>query len=427
MYFRKLSGLLLLGTLWVSASCGDDNKGSGVLGFGTACTTDKECEAYELQCGPDDKCIQCVTSSDCKSNERCLANLCKVPDECETTRDCKNDQVCNERASVCVECLFSSDCAKGARCTNNSCVSRQPCKFTSDCSNNLLCDADAGFCVSCRDDGDCSSRRVCDDNECVVPPEPGEGGAGGEGTAGSSGSSGSSGTAGNGGRAGSGGTGGSGGNGGVSGGGTAGGGMSGGGMGGMGGEPNACGCLDSEECTPDDERCVDAGLIDDFVVCDNEILAIAGRTGTWAASADFDVVIGSGYSDPGASFGDRTCAAWLTGGAVENGTETTFAYIGFSLNQGAAYDLSGYLGLDFVLESNGPVQVELKTTGGGSFQYTVAAAPDSAPRSAPFSLMTKMDDSTEEIPPDLQTVNEVRFAAPDRTEFALAVHQVSLY
>lgn len=428
MHFRSLLGFTLLGLFAVSASCSSDDRNGGVPGYGLSCMTDKECTSYSLLCGPEDSCVQCLSEDDCDRLESCVAGLCQVPQDCEDSRDCTGDQVCNETAGVCVQCLKSSDCAKGQSCADNACVTKQACDYTSDCDNGLLCDADAGFCVTCREDNDCPSRRVCEGNECVVP-STGNGGTDSGGT-------------GSGGRGGTG----SGGNGGV--GGTSSGGYSGGGFGGVptagtgtggrggvsgstgnGGEagigPIDCDCQLGEACTPD-LRCVDERVIDDFVVCDEEILAIAGRSGVWTGEADTDVNITYDYGNPGSQWADHTCAAWATGGAVLNGVNTDFAFIGFMLNEGDAYSLAAYDGLELKLESSDYVQVVLKTVGGGYFQYTLTPLTGSNLRYAPFSGMAKMANSLENIL-NLNNVYEVQFSVTDRTTFGLAIHSVTLY
>jgi hypothetical protein len=419
MHFRSLFGFTLLGVLVVSASCGSDNNGNGVPGFGVACTTDKECTSYSLLCGPEEKCVQCLSESSCERVESCVAGLCKVPQSCEDSRDCSGDQVCNETVGVCVQCLETSDCAKGQTCAKNSCVTRQSCEYTSDCDDGLLCDVDAGFCVACREDGDCPSRRICEENECVVPSSSGEGGEGGTANGGKSGSGGG----GRGGTA-SGGYSGGGYGGSLSGGSAGKGGMSGaGGLGEAGAGPLDCDCLPGAACTPD-LRCVDENLIDDFVVCDEEILAIQGRSGSWTAEADTDVDISYGYGNPG--WADPTCAAWATGSTALNAIATEFAFIGFTLNDGDPYSLVGYTGLQIKLESENSVQVVLKTTGGGNFQATLAPFAGSNERSTPFASMLMTDDSLEAVL-DLSSVYEVNFSVTDRTAFGLAIHGVTLY
>jgi Cys-rich repeat protein len=426
MHFRSLLGFALLGTFAVSASCSSEDKGGGIPGFGVTCTSDKECTSYSLLCGTDDTCVQCLNEDDCDRLENCVAGVCQVPQDCEDSRDCSGDQVCNETAGVCVQCLASSDCAKGQTCARNSCVTKQPCDYTSDCEGGLLCDADAGYCVTCREDDDCPSRRVCEDNECVVPSSGGGGtNSGGTGSGGRGGTS----SGGNGGIAGTGSGGYSGGgNGGVSTGGTGGTAGSSGSTGsaGEGGAgPIDCDCQLGDACTPD-LRCVDERVIDDFVVCDEEILAIAGRSGVWTGEADSDVNITYDYGDPGSQWADHSCAAWATGGAVLNGVATDFAFIGFMLNAGEPYDLSAYDGLELKLESSDYVQVVLKTTGGGYFEYPLSPLSGSNFRYAPFAAMAKMANSLEDTL-DLTSVYEVQFSVTDRTTFGLAVHSVTLY
>lgn len=412
MHVRKLSGFLLLGAFWASASCGSDNKNSGIRGFGIACETDKECVSYSLLCGLEDKCVQCLEEDDCERSENCMAGLCKVPQDCEDSRDCADDLVCNETLGSCVQCITTKDCPTGRTCAKHNCVLRQACEFTSDCVDGLLCDADAGFCVACRDDDDCPSRRVCEDNECVSPSS--SGGAGGGGTGGG----GTGGRAGSGGKAGSGG----GGRGGGGAGGVSGGASGGSGEGGEG--PLDCGCSAGTACTPD-LRCVSDTVIDDFFVCDDEIVAIQGRHGVWSGGADLNVDFTLGYGDPGTTYEDRSCAAWMAGSAG-NGAGTAFAFMGFTLNGGQAYDLSAYSGLLVRLESGHAVQVVLKTIGGGSFQATLPyVQAGTVERTVLFSSLTKMDGSSEDVP-DLVNVSEVQFAVPDRTLFGVAIHGVAL-
>jgi hypothetical protein len=207
------------------------------------------------------------------------------------------------------------------------------------------------------------------------------------------------------------------------------------GEGGVGGALD-CGCSDGYDCTPD-LRCVAATVIDDLLDCDKHILSIAGRTGDWAADADSGIAPTSGFMDPGGTFSDRTCAAWLIGGELTvDDPNATFAFIGFRLNVDAldealAYDLSQYTGLKIQLETMSSiptsVQVVLKTTGGGYFQYTVGSSDGSSSlRSAPFAAMVMTDDSAE-LELDLSTVNEIQFSVANPRAFALAIHGVTLY
>jgi hypothetical protein len=309
-----------------------------------------------------------------------------------------------------VQCLETRDCQSGQRCASQQCVDAETCEFTSDCSDGLLCDPDAGMCVTCRNDRDCPATRVCEANECVVPGG-GEGGEGGTGpTAGTGGTPNAgtpnagtpnAGTPNMGGSAGSAGSSGS------------------------GGSDPACECLGlNEVCTPD-ERCVDANIVDDLYDCDDEILQIEGRSGPWSGDADIGINFMRGFGDPGTGWSDRTCAAWATCGAIGIGN-TTFAFIGFMLNDGSAYSLAGYYGLRIQLESDNVIQVVLKTTGGGYFQYQLGPIAGSNLREAPFTFMTPMANSLE-LNLNLATVYEVQFSPTTPESCGYAIHRVELY
>jgi hypothetical protein len=421
MQQRSVIGWVLAAAFCASVSCGGGDGTSSVpKGYGLACTSDKDCTKYELLCSPStDKCVQCLGDSDCKSSQACQTGLCKTPQECEDSRDCSGDQVCNEKAGSCVDCLSTRDCKTGQLCSQNTCSDRPICDYTSDCTDGLVCDVDLRVCVTCRTDTDCGYKRVCEDSECVAESTSGTGGEGGESTGGTGGKSTAGTDAGgtlSGGKGGVGGTGGK------------------GGTGGTGGTPvvdDCGGCGLGQACTPD-LRCVDTTLIDDLEDCDDEIIAIEGRNGTWAADADTGINLMHGFTDPGSGWIDHTCAAWAVGGELTaNDPNATFAFIGFRLNvneldEGLAYDLSSYNGIQLKLESASSVEVVLKTTGGGYFQVILAPFAGSNLRTAPFASMLKMNNSAETLL-DLSTVYEVQFSVSDPSDFGLAVHRVELY
>jgi hypothetical protein len=378
--------------------------------------SDKECNGFSLLCDDgEEKCVQCLGPDDCKPAEECLSGLCKSPQQCEDSRDCGAETVCNETVGVCVECLETPDCDGDQKCVSQKCVAQQTCEFTSDCEDGLLCDVDAGLCVTCRTDRDCPSRRVCEDHECVVPGSEGEGGEGGSGTAGTKATAGTP----NGGTP-------SGGSGGSSSG--SGGSAGSSGSGGSGGTTPDCDCTLGNVCTADD-RCVAPTVIDDFVECDSAILEIEGRIGSWYADADTDVDFTYDFGDPGPTWSDQTCAAWIEGGAVENGTLTTFAILSAILNDGDYYDLSGFGGIQVQLESDYDVDVVLKTAG-GLFRGTLVGLDNdmSNSRTMPFgSLVSDTAPGSIFIADYLDSVLEIQFAARDRTSFGFAVHHLELY
>jgi len=438
---RTVFGWLLAGAFCAAVSCGGGGNGSSTpQGFGVPCKASKDCATYDLVCGPDKKCVQCLGDAICESGQVCSAGLCKTQDDCTHSRDCSGSQVCDEDAGVCVDCLTSRDCAEGQKCADHTCSDRPVCEFTSDCADGLVCLIDPGVCVSCRDDDDCSSTRVCEDYECVVPEPVSSGGK-----SGTAGSGGKSGTAGGGGRANNGGTGGTTSVAGTATGGTGGkagaGGMSGSGgsvvgESGAGGAGEDCGCLATQACTPD-LRCVSSTLVDDLLDCDDQILPIAGRQGDWAAEADTGIGFSYGFDDPGAGWTDRSCAAWATGDELTvDDPAATFAFVGFRLNvddldEGLAYDLSQYNGIQIQLETKASVptsvQVVVKTTGGGYFQVTLSPVDGALyTRSASFAAMSMMDNSAELVL-DPSTIYEVQFSVVDPSAFAFAIHRVALY
>jgi hypothetical protein len=435
MLHRSAFGWLLASAFCASVSCGGGHNSAAPQGFGLPCKANKDCSTYSLLCGTEQKCVECLGDAICKTGEVCSAGLCTAEEECSDSRDCSGVQVCDEDAGVCVDCLTSLDCQAGQKCSSNTCSDRPTCQFTSDCDDGLVCLVKPGVCVTCRTDDDCGVKRVCEDYECVAPKPAGSGGSDSGGSA----SGGKSNAAGSGGKA----TAGAAGTftGGVDAGGKAGvGGMSGSagsiGEGGAGGGGVDCGCLVTQTCTPD-VRCVAPTLIDDLFDCDNVILAIEGRKGNWAADADLGISMTYGFTDPGATWANRTCAAWASGSELTlNNPEATFAFIGFLLNadaldEGLAYDLSQYSGIQIALETKAAtptsVQVVLKTTGGGYFQYTLTPANGATYlRSAPFTSMSMMANSVEYVL-DPSTINEIQFSVVNPKAFAFAIHNVSLY
>ncbi len=425
MNHRTVLGWSLVGAFAVVVSCSSDgNNGSGPpAGYGKECSSDKECAPYSLLCGDEDECVQCLDNSDCKRSELCSAGLCRAADTCESSRDCSRDQVCDDSLALCVDCVSSDDCLNGQVCVKNSCVKQQTCKATRDCAAGLVCDPD-GLCVECVEDSDCDSVQVCRASVCTDPGGAnGSGGDGGNPDIGEGGKSGNTAGTDSGGKSGGSGSGGTNTSGSHSGGSQSGGGS--GGSSSNGGAGNVCTCSGADVCTPDD-RCVAPTLLDDLFDCDDQILEIEGRSGPWAADADADINLMFGFGNPGSGWADHSCAAWATGGIAPSAVDVSFAFIGFLINDGSAYDLSDYTGLRIKLESDADVQVVLKTTGGGYFDYVLTPIAGSNLRSAPFSGMTYMANS-EETSLDLSTVYEVQFSPTDPTAFGMAVHRVELY
>jgi hypothetical protein len=401
-----------------------------------ACKADKDCASYDLFCGAAATCVQCKGSSDCNPADECSAGLCKLPVKCSDESACSSDQVCDTGFHRCVECVNNKDCKQGLICRQSSCVDQATCQFTSNCSGGLVCDMAQHLCVTCRNDADCGLKEVCTDNDCLPLTASGGKGSGGASGAGgkATGGTNAGGTATAGTSAGgtaSGGVGGTaaggtapGGSGGVSGSGT--GGDSGSvGLGGEGGAAGAggatgCDCVGGDVCTPD-LSCVPPTLIDDLLDCNDQILEIQGRKGFWLAEADSGINLTHGYTNPGATWADPTCAAWATGGSAVGAINVSYADIFFNINDGLSYNLSAYAGLQLKLESDGEVNVILGTSTAAYFSYKLPAITGSNLRTVPFVSMSKSGT------PSLTDIRTVEFAPALPSNFGLAVHKVSLY
>ena len=440
MQRRSVLGWALVFGFSVAVSCGGGGSSTGPQGFGLACKADNDCSAYHLLCGAAATCVQCASKSDCNPADACSSGLCKPPVKCSDSGDCSGDQVCATDFHLCVDCVTNKDCKAGLICRKNTCADQTSCEYTSDCSDGLLCEMSQHLCVTCRTDADCGLRQVCTDNDCEpLSPSGGKGSGGksatgGDAAGGSSGKTnggtsfggtsfgGTSGGAGSGGTS-VGGTAGAG-SGGVSGagGGSGAGGSAGLGEGGAAGNAGAsgCDCVGGDACTPD-LRCVPPTLIDDLLDCNDHILEIQGRKGFWLADADSGINLMYGYTSPGASWADPTCAAWATGGSAVGALNTTYAFIYFNLNDGLSYDLSAYSGLQVKLESDGDVNVILGTSSAATFSFKLLTQAGSNLRSVPFVSMTKSGN------PSLSNVVSVEFAPTVPSKFGLAVHKVSLY
>jgi hypothetical protein len=308
---------------------------------------------------------------------------------------------------VLTTALFVACFSAGDNDSSSSAFGRA-CESDSECeAHSLVCDEVRG-CVQCRVDGECSGDQLCLAGKCEDRGSGGSAGTGGGSEAGATSSAGGTpGGAGDSGDAGNGGAG------------------PGSAEAGAGGAGEGCRCSDGLACDADG-ACVDPDLLDDLADCDVNIIEVAGRSGEWYADADTGINQAFAVSSPGSSWGDQSCAAWSTGGPLEVGTQT-WAVMGFQIAGGAAYDLSGYFGVDVTFESGEDVVVVVKTAGGGYFAATAAATGSaSAARQVPFAGMAATASSSEAIL-ELSQVTELQFSPVNPAAFGYAVHRVALF
>jgi hypothetical protein len=151
-------------------SAGTAGTGNGEGGSDGGCVDDGDC-AFRFDnrsvCSvPSGECVDCLTVSDCGSNQECVDNECRPITPCSTTSDCPLGLVCNQSTDRCVQCVGSGDCAAGEVCALNTC--RTQCSADSHCSLfGLVCDTGSGYCVNCVGNSDCPAARNCQGGTCV--------------------------------------------------------------------------------------------------------------------------------------------------------------------------------------------------------------------------------------------------------------------
>lgn len=390
---KRLLGLGLGIVVAFFAGCGGG--GSSTAGLGTLCSSDAQCAAAGLLCGPDQRCVECTADSDCRSNQQCSGGLCQTggASTCSSNADCGTGTVCDTTGGQCVQCVRSSDCQADQTCVSQACVASTACSTSSDCPSTLVCDATAGTCVECVVDRDCAGGKICSANQCT--PTGGTGGAAGASNTG--------------------------GTGGISSGGTNTGGT---GTGGTGtGGTSGCSCPTGQACLPSG-GCIDARTIDDFADCNTAIYEILGRKGAWYGAADVGINVSFAVGTPPTGYSDRRCGAWTIGGPTGNGT-TSWALLGVTLANGANYDLSTYTGLTVALEAQS-VDFTVKTGNGGYFTTRLPTTAGTQSFDINFSsLAPRSDSATQSL--DLTKVTDIQFTVIDPTVgYGFVIHGLYL-
>ena len=149
------------------------------LGQCVACADSSACSAKAPVCdksraATDDTCRGCTSNADCGT----AAPTCQVATgkciECLTSSDCKAPAACDTSANVCVECTTNAQCANPAPACgqNRKC---DACRTSADCAGNTagaLC-ATSGACASCLTDADCgsASNPSCDPGVGACVPQ----------------------------------------------------------------------------------------------------------------------------------------------------------------------------------------------------------------------------------------------------------------
>lgn len=140
------------------------------------CESDLACKDLGLLCDPNtQKCVQCITASNCENGQACVAGICGARGGCTTSAECANSSkghVCEASRGRCVACVSASDCPNAAtsECINYACVTFTTCQDSRTCPGAQVCDSTVGRCVDCASSSDCNvndkTGLVCANNKC---------------------------------------------------------------------------------------------------------------------------------------------------------------------------------------------------------------------------------------------------------------------
>lgn len=161
--------------------------------------------------------------------------------------------------------------------------------------------------------------------------------------------------------------------------------------------PNGCEIDTTTRCDVN----ATANWIDDFATCDTSICSLGARVGKWFAFAGDGIGLDAdqrGVMVPPAEWSDPNCGMLLAGGPKETGTEY-YAGVGFALNDGDAYDLSGSSGVGFVLGSGQALHFSLRTASDEYFEYPTAVGPSDTLETfvLPFSGFAPRSDNPDAV------------------------------
>src|SRR5258708_755379 len=146
---RWLMGAMALAWGLLSNGCGSSTSSLFAATDGGATTVDagNGMDALPPTCATDGGCVKSLT--------------------CKNSLDCPSDLVCDNAKQLCVDCINDADCKSQERCVSQVC--RGACTSDKDCTPfNQLCEMAAGYCVSCLSSAQCASDQHCSKGVCVA-------------------------------------------------------------------------------------------------------------------------------------------------------------------------------------------------------------------------------------------------------------------
>ncbi|WP_373046629.1 PPC domain-containing protein [Vulgatibacter sp.] len=133
---------------------------AGPCGSGADCAFDPRAPA----CNAEGQCVECTVDAGCGTGERCIDEVCTVPQECVTDSECRGGYVC--AGGLCGACRTDDQCPRGI-CSAGACIDAATCTSDADCADGV-CSGDV--CSDCATTLDCAPGLWCAAGQCVQPP-----------------------------------------------------------------------------------------------------------------------------------------------------------------------------------------------------------------------------------------------------------------
>ena len=131
------------------------------------------CSGSTPVCASSGKCVECVSNSDCGTDEVCSGNTCQTVDRCANVT-CSGGKECNATNGLC-ECPsgtkdYGSGVCEAPDCSNGGVV----CSGGKECKNKVCqCPSSkpfekSGTCVECTASSQCGNGEECISNYCQL-------------------------------------------------------------------------------------------------------------------------------------------------------------------------------------------------------------------------------------------------------------------
>lgn len=130
-----------------------------------SCETNADCASFGLSICEDERCVECVESSDCDEDETCENGLCHTP--CTRNEECPLFYACNDGDCEYRGCTSDRECILAA--ANNGAANPSAASEDARLQKCLPSESEPDFktCkIPCENDGSCGAQSVCDEGYC---------------------------------------------------------------------------------------------------------------------------------------------------------------------------------------------------------------------------------------------------------------------